>query len=97
LSGVTTVVSGVLKQALKPDVHGVSIAGGKGRKSTSAKTDIPLLAEGFGLSSARIGSLLHASRTAAKVDSAAVQDGYSLTTTSYFLTSGAAGRWFSRA
>ncbi len=77
-SGVTTVVSGVLKQALKPDVHGISIAGGKGKKSTSAKTDVPLLAENFGLSSAKIDSLLYASRMAAKVDSAAVQDGYSL-------------------
>jgi uncharacterized protein len=77
-SGVTTVVAGVLKQALKPDVHGISMAGGKGKKSTSAKADIPLLAENFGLSSAKTDSLLHASRMAAKVDSAAVQDGYSL-------------------
>lgn len=77
-SGVTTVVSGVLKQALKPHIHGLSMAGGKGKKSTSAKTEIPLLAESSGLSSAKIDSLLHASRMAAKVDSAAVQDGYSL-------------------
>ncbi|MEM3094394.1 MAG: DUF763 domain-containing protein [Nitrososphaera sp.] len=77
-SGVTTVVSGVLKQALKLDVHGISIAGGKGKKSTSAKTDILLLAENFGLSSAKIDSLLYANRMAAKVDTAAVQDGYSL-------------------
>jgi hypothetical protein len=77
-SGVTTVVAGVLKQALKSDVHAISIAGGKGKKSTSVKKDIPLLAEKFGLSSTKIDSLLHASRMAAKVDSAAVQDGYSL-------------------
>jgi hypothetical protein len=32
-SGVTTVVTGVLKQSLKEDVHGISIAGGKGSKS----------------------------------------------------------------
>src|SRR3989441_10481184 len=77
-SGVTTVVSGVLKQALKPHIHGISMAGGKGKKSTSAKTDIPLLAQSSGLSSAKIDSLLYASRMAAKVDSAAIQDGYSL-------------------
>jgi uncharacterized protein len=77
-SGVTTVVTGILKQAIKPDIHGISIAGGKGKKSTSAKIDIPLLADNFGLSSAKIGSLMYASRMAAKVDSAAVQDGYSL-------------------
>lgn len=77
-SGVTTVVSGVLKQALKPDVHGVTIAGGKGKKSTSAKRDIPILAQNLGLSSANADSIVYASRMAAKVDSAAVQDGYSL-------------------
>jgi hypothetical protein len=77
-SGVTTVVTGILKQAIKPNIHGISIAGGKGKKSTSAKTDIPLLADNFGLSSAKIDSIMYASRMAAKVDSAAVQDGYSL-------------------
>jgi hypothetical protein len=77
-SGVTTVVAGVLKQALKPDVHGISIAGGKGKKATSVKEDIPLLADNFDLSSAKTNALLHASKMAAKVDSAAVQDGYSL-------------------
>jgi hypothetical protein len=77
-SGVTTVVAGVLKQALKPAIHGVSIAGGKGKKSTSAKTDVPMLGEYFGLSSAKIESLLYASKMTAKVDSAAVHDGYSL-------------------
>lgn len=77
-SGVTTVVAGVLKQALKPDVQEISMAGGKGKKSTSTKTDIPLLAENLGLSSAKVDSLLYASRMAAKVDSAAVQDEYSL-------------------
>ena len=77
-SGVTTIVSGVLKQALKSDVHGIIMAGGKGRKSTSAKYDIPMLAEQFGLSSTRTKSILYASRMAAKVDSSALQDGYSL-------------------
>jgi hypothetical protein len=65
-SGVTTVVAGVLKQVLKSDIHGISMAGGKGKKSTSAKADIPLLAENFGLSSAKTDSLVHASRMAAK-------------------------------
>lgn len=77
-SGVTTVVTGILKQSLSPDVHGISIAGGKGAKATSAIYDIPRLAENFGLSDAKTGSLLRASKMSAKVDSAAVQDGYSL-------------------
>src|ERR671932_2038146 len=60
-SGVTTVVTGVLKQSLKEDIHGISIAGGKGKKSTETKNDIPKLAEKYyNLSSAKIDSLLYA-------------------------------------
>lgn len=78
-SGVTTVVTGVLKQALKADFHGISIAGGKGKKSTATKNDIPELAEKYyNLSSIKINELLYASRMAAKIDNAAIQDGYSL-------------------
>lgn len=44
-SGVTTVVTGVLKQSLKDNVHGISISGGKGKRSTTTKVDIPRLAE----------------------------------------------------
>jgi len=78
-SGVTTVVTGVLKQSLKEEIHAISIAGGKGKKATQTKNDIPKLAERYyNLSSARIDDLLYASRMAAKVDNAAVQDRYSL-------------------
>jgi hypothetical protein len=78
-SGVTTVVTGVLKQAIRGDVHGISIAGGKGKNSTTTKNDIPELAEKYyNLSSIKINDLLYASRMAAKVDNAAIQDGYSL-------------------
>jgi hypothetical protein len=78
-SGVTTVVTGVLKQSLNDDVHGISIAGGKGKKSTETKKDIPKLAEKYyNLSSTKIDNLVYASRMAAKVDNAAIQDSYSL-------------------
>lgn len=78
-SGVTTVVTGVLKQALSDDIHGICIAGGKGRKSREVKKEIPLLAEKcYNLSSSKTDYLMKASKMAAKVDSAAVQDGYSL-------------------
>ena len=77
-SGVTTVVTGILKQSLSQDVHGISIAGGKGSKSKSAMADIPVHGQSAGLSTAKIDSLLYASKMSAKVDSAAVQDGYSL-------------------
>ena len=62
-SGVTTVVTGVLKQALTVENHGISIVGGKGKKSREAKTDIPRLAEkNYNLSSAKTNSLLYASK-----------------------------------
>jgi hypothetical protein len=78
-SGVTTVVTGVLKQSLTVEEHGISIAGGKGKKSGQTKNEIPILAEKhYNLSSSKIDSLLYASRMAAKVDNALVQDRYSL-------------------
>ncbi len=78
-SGLTTVVTGVLKHAMEHDIHGISIAGGKGTKATTTKEEIPMLAErNFNLSSKKIGELLYASKMAAKVDNAAIQDGYSL-------------------
>jgi uncharacterized protein len=78
-SGVTTVVTGVLKQSLKEDIHGISVAGGKGRKSRETKYDIPKLAEKhYNLPYGVIDRLLYASKMAAKIDNAAVQDGYSL-------------------
>lgn len=78
-SGVTTVVTGVMKESLNEDIHGKSIAGGKGKKSIETKNNIPKLAEKhYDLSSAKIDNLLYASKMAAKIDNAAVQDGYSL-------------------
>lgn len=77
-SGLTTVVTGILKQAITSDMHGLIIAGGKGKEATSVKQSLQILADDFGLSSAKIDSLLYASKMAAKIDNAAVQDGYSL-------------------
>ena len=62
-----------LKHSLNEDVHGVSIAGGKGKRSRKAKNEIPNLAEKhYNLSSAKMENLLCASRITAKVDNSAV-------------------------
>ena len=37
-SGVTTVVTGILKTAITPEEHGIAVCGGKGR--TSRKTPV---------------------------------------------------------
>ncbi len=76
-SGTTTVTMGALKQALRPE-DGVLVAGGKGRASLNTPREIEKVAEQFSLSSSREKALKHASRTAAKVDNAVLQDGYSL-------------------
>jgi hypothetical protein len=78
-SGLTTVVTGVLKQSIKYDTHGISLSGGKGKNSTKPKFEIPKLAEkNHNLSTNKIKELVYASKMTAKVDSAAIQDGFHL-------------------
>jgi hypothetical protein len=77
-SGLTTVVTGVLKESLKSDVHGVMLAGGKGGRGVNAKKEIESICERFDLSEDKMNELLYASRLSAKIDNAAVQDGYAL-------------------
>jgi hypothetical protein len=89
-SGVTTTVCGAVKEGLR-DVDrdlGFFAAGGKGAASRKTPSQITEACE-------RIGQdpvpLVHASRTSAKVDSAAVQDGYQIYHHAFFFT--AAGDW----
>ncbi|MDR5694350.1 MAG: DUF763 domain-containing protein [Armatimonadota bacterium] len=76
-SGVTTTVCGALKEALRDISYeiGLFVAGGKGRISRQTPQEILRVAERIGLPA---DPLIYASRMAAKVDSAAVQDGYQL-------------------
>jgi hypothetical protein len=90
-SGVTTVLTGVLKNAVKPDEHGLAVCGGKGRASKKAPEEIAQVGEGFGLSTQRIDRLCYASRMSAKVDNAAVQAGYQLYHHAFVLTED--GEW----
>ena len=58
-------VTGVLKHSLNENVHGVSIAGGKGKKSRETKNEIPKLAEKhYNLSSAKMENLSYSRRMA---------------------------------
>jgi len=77
-SGVTTVTCGVLRAALEDSSLGLKVAGGKGLRSRRALDDIEAIGEEFRLSSSTIEEVKRASRLAAKVDNAAVQDGYAL-------------------
>jgi hypothetical protein len=89
-SGVTTTVCGAVKEGLK-DVDrelGFFAAGGKGRTSRRTPHEIAERCDRLGRDPQ---PLVYASRTAAKVDSAAVQDGYQLYHHVFFFT--AAGEW----
>ncbi|MCR8433449.1 MAG: DUF763 domain-containing protein [Candidatus Korarchaeota archaeon] len=76
-SGVTTVTIGVLKGICTPDL-GLMIAGGKGRRSLRTPEEIVKIAQTFGFSESKTASLIRASRLAAKVDNAVLQDEHKL-------------------
>jgi hypothetical protein len=84
-SGVTTVVTGVLKQAVGSEKHGVAVCGGKGKASLQAPLEIVSIGERFGFSSDRIEALCYASKMSAKVDNAAIQAGYQLYHHAFFV------------
>ena len=77
-SGVTTVVTGVLKNSIVQDEHGIAVCGGKGRFSKQTPSEIVAVGEKFGFSNDKIEALRYASRMGAKVDNAAIQAGYQL-------------------
>jgi hypothetical protein len=76
-SGITTSVIGALKRGLAPleDELGLHVCGGRGRHSRKTPAELTAVGERVGLDGAALG---RASRLVAKVDSAAVQDGFDL-------------------
>lgn len=90
-SGVTTVLTGVLKKAVEPDMHRLVVCGGKGKTSRKTPEEITEAASPFGLSTSKIEALQYASRMSAKVDNAAVQAGYQLYHHAFFVSE--TGEW----
>ncbi|MEM2564728.1 MAG: DUF763 domain-containing protein [Candidatus Bathyarchaeia archaeon] len=90
-SGLTTVVTGVLKTALKSENLGVAVCGGKGKASRETLSEIVRIGEVFNLSTSKIESLQYASRMSAKVDNTAIQAGYPLYHHAFFVTED--GKW----
>jgi hypothetical protein len=79
-SGLTTVTCGALKEARKvwgADL-GIDVAGGKGKASRKAPAEITAAADRLGFDQGTGDALVTASKLSAKVDSAAVQDGFHL-------------------
>ena len=76
-SGITTSVMGALKRGLAPieGELGIFVCGGKGAQSRETPRELAAIGNRTGLDGAE---LARSSRLVAKVDSAAVQDGYDL-------------------
>jgi hypothetical protein len=76
-SGITTSVIGALKRGLRPleDELGVHVCGGRGKHSRRTPDELISVGERVGFDGA---ALAQTSRLVAKVDSAAVQDGFDL-------------------
>jgi uncharacterized protein len=85
-SGVTTVVTGILKNALSPKEHGVVVCGGKGKTSRKTPSDIASIGEEFGFSEQTIKTLTYNSKMTAKVDNTAIQAGYQLYHHAFLIT-----------
>ena len=77
-SGTTTVLTGVMRTVLDVKKHQMAVAGGKGRRSKRTPEDLERIGAAFDFSETKVASLRRASRLIAKVDNAAIQDGYHL-------------------
>jgi uncharacterized protein len=89
-SGITTSVIGALKRGLVPlqGELGIHVCGGRGRHSRKTPDELAALGERVGFDGQ---ALTRASRLVAKVDSAAVQDGFDLYLHGFFVTDD--GKW----
>jgi hypothetical protein len=89
-SGITTSVLGALKRGLAPLAGelGIHVCGGRGKHSRRTPDELLAVGERVGLDG---GALGQASRLVAKVDSAAVQDGFDLYLHGFIVTDD--GRW----
>jgi uncharacterized protein len=89
-SGITTSVVGALQRGLAPLERelGLRVCGGRGRHSRRTPDELAAFGDRTGVDGA---ALARTSRLVAKVDGAAVQDGYALYLHAFFVA--ADGRW----
>ncbi len=90
-SGLTTVVTGVLRESLNFEKHGIMVAGGKGSKSKRTPEELKTVLVSHGFDEGKVENLIRASRLSAKVDNALIQDGYNLYHHAIFVDE--KGRW----
>ncbi len=87
-SGLTTVLTGALKEAIKGQEKnlGIFIAGGKGKTSLKTPDQITSWGKFLNLSEFTTKTLVRNSKMSAKVDSSLVQDGYQLYHHAFFFS-----------
>lgn len=92
-SGITSTVCGALKEAVKGNEKdlGLYIAGGKGSVARKTPVEIENYAHNSLITEKNMKKLIYASKMSAKVDSAALQDGYQIYQHSIFFTK--EGKW----
>ncbi len=89
-SGVTTTLCGALKEGLSSfdDDFPVAVCGGKAKRAIATPQELSAYGEKWGVD---VSPFIEMSRLCAKIDNAAIQDGYSLYHHVFFLTKG--GEW----
>ncbi|MDR6635558.1 hypothetical protein J2X72_004372 [Phyllobacterium sp. 1468] len=89
-SGITTSVIGALKRGLTPMSRevGIHVCGGRGAHSRKTPAELAAIGDRVGFDGAALGQI---SRLVAKVDSAAVQDGFDLYLHGFIVTDD--GKW----
>jgi uncharacterized protein len=89
-SGITTSVIGALKRGLEPlsGELGIHVCGGRGKQSRRTPLELAAIGERVGIDGSALAGV---SRLVAKVDSAAVQDGFDLYLHSFIVTDD--GHW----
>jgi len=87
-SGLTTVLTASLKEAIKgrESSLGIFICGGKGKTSRKTPEEIKIRGGISGLPSPYINNLVYNSKMTAKVDSALIQDGFQIYHHSFFFS-----------
>ncbi|HEV7249896.1 MAG TPA: DUF763 domain-containing protein [Shinella sp.] len=89
-SGITTSVIGALKRGLTPLTAelGIHVCGGRGRNSRQTPDELIAIGDRVGIDGSRLATT---SRLVAKIDSAAVQDGFDLYLHGFIVTDD--GKW----
>jgi hypothetical protein len=92
-SGLTTILTAALKEALKNEERqlGIFICGGKGKTSRKTPEQIETWGQNLNFEKEKTSNLVYNSKMAAKVDSSLVQDGFQIYHHSFFFTK--TGAW----